>query len=123
MKGDRKKLNVSPGDLALIAKAKSSGAPVTTILFSGRPLILNAALADSGAFVAAWLPGTEGQGVADVLFGDYKFTGKLPRTWPGSNEHIATGDKSDPPSVSIRLWSDRLTPIVIYLNLCTGETS
>ena len=96
-RGDRKKLNVSPGDLALIAKAKSSGAPVTTILFSGRPLILDAALADSGAFVAAWLPGTEGEGVADVLFGDYKFTGKLPRTWPSSNEHIATGDKSDPP--------------------------
>ena len=47
--------------------------------------------------VAAWLPGTEGQGVADVLFGDYKFTGKLPRTWPSSNEHIAAGDKSDPP--------------------------
>jgi beta-glucosidase len=97
MRGDRKKLDVSPGDLALIAKAKSSGAPVTTILLSGRPLILNAALADSDAFVAAWLPGTEGQGVADVLFGDYKFMGKLPRTWPSSNDHIATGDKSDPP--------------------------
>src|ERR1017187_8629700 len=72
MKGDRKRLNVSAEDSALIAKAKSSGAPVTTILFSGRPLILDAALADSSAFVAAWLPGTEGQGVADVLFGDAK---------------------------------------------------
>jgi beta-glucosidase len=97
MKGDRKKLDLSPKDLALIAKAKNSGAPVTTILLSGRPLILDAALADSGAFVAAWLPGTEGQGVADVLFGDYKFTGKLPRTWPSSNEHVATSDKADPP--------------------------
>jgi beta-glucosidase len=97
MKGDRKKLNLSSKDLALIAKAKNSGAPVTTILLSGRPLILDAALADSGAFVAAWLPGTEGEGVADVLFGDYKFTGKLPRTWPSSNEHVATSDKADPP--------------------------
>jgi beta-glucosidase len=97
MKGDRKKLNMSPKDLALIAKANKSGAPVTTILLSGRPLILDAALADSGAFVAAWLPGTEGRGVADVLFGDYKFTGKLPRTWPSSNEHVATSDKADPP--------------------------
>ena len=97
MKGDRKKLNLSPKDVALIATANKSGAPVTTILLSGRPLILDSALADSGAFVAAWLPGTEGQGVADVLFGDYKFMGKLPRTWPSSNEHVATSDKADPP--------------------------
>ena len=39
---------------------------------------------DSTAFVAAWLPGTEGLGVTDVLFGDYKFTGKLPRAWPAA---------------------------------------
>ncbi len=97
MKGDRKRLNLSSKDAALIATAKRSGAPVTTILLSGRPLILNAALADCDAFVAAWLPGTEGQGVTDVLFGDYKFTGKLPRTWPDSNEHVATGDKPEPP--------------------------
>jgi beta-glucosidase len=97
MKGDRRKLDLSAEDLALIAKAKSSGAPVTTVLLSGRPLILNSALADSGAFVAAWLPGTEGQGVADVLFGDFKFNGKLSRTWPRSNDHVATGDRSEPP--------------------------
>jgi beta-glucosidase len=97
MKGDRKQLNLSPKDRALIATAKNSGAPVTTILLSGRPLILDSALADSGAFVAAWLPGTEGQGVADVLFGDYKCVGKLPRTWPGGNEHFAIGDQPAPP--------------------------
>jgi beta-glucosidase len=95
MKGDRTNLDLSAKDLSLIAKAKSSGAPVVTILFSGRPLILNSALADSDAFVAAWLPGTEGQGVADVLFGDYKFTGKLPRAWPSSSDHIRSGDKSE----------------------------
>ena len=83
MKGDRAELNLSADDLALVAKAKASGAPVVTILFSGRPLVLNSALADSDAFVAAWLPGTEGLGMTDVLFGDYKFTGKLPRNWPG----------------------------------------
>ncbi len=97
MKGDRRDLKLSAGDLALIAKAKSTGAPVVTILFSGRPLILDSALADSDAFVAAWLPGTEGLGATDVLFGDNKFTGKLPRTWPRSNDHIATGDKSGKP--------------------------
>jgi len=97
MKGDRKNLDLSAEDAALIAKAKASGAPVVTILLSGRPLILNSALADSSAFVAAWLPGTEGQGVADILFGDFKFAGKLPRTWPRSNEHIATGDTTEEP--------------------------
>ncbi len=89
MKGDRHELNVSPEDLALIAKAKSSGAPVVTILFSGRPLVLDSALAGSDALVAAWLPGTEGLGMTDVLFGDHKFTGKLPRSWPASNDKSA----------------------------------
>jgi beta-glucosidase len=83
MKGDRTELKLSAEDCALIAKAKASGAPVVTILFSGRPLVLNSALTDSTAFVAAWLPGTEGLGLTDVLFGDYKFTGKFPRNWPG----------------------------------------
>ena len=97
MKGDRTNLDLSAEDAALIAKVKTSGAPVVSILLSGRPLILNSALADSSAFIAAWLPGTEGLGVTDVLFGDFKFTGKSPRTWPASNEHIATGDKSEKP--------------------------
>jgi beta-glucosidase len=84
MKGDRDELNLAAADAALIARAKATGAPVVTLLFSGRPLVLNAALADSTAFVAAWLPGTEGLGVTDVLFGDFKFTGKSPRVWPGN---------------------------------------
>jgi beta-glucosidase len=58
---------------------------------------LNSALTDSGAFVAAWLPGTEGLGMTDVLFGDYKFTGKLPRSWPRSSDHIASMDNSEKP--------------------------
>jgi len=61
-----------------------------TLLLSGRPLILGPALVASDAFVAAWLPGTEGQGVADVLFGDYKPTGTLPRQWPRDNDGLAT---------------------------------
>jgi beta-glucosidase len=96
-KGDRTNLDLSAQDAALIAKAKSSGAPVVTILISGRPLILNSALDDSSAFVAAWLPGTEGLGMADVLFGDFHFTGKLPRSWPRSNDHVRTGDKLKKP--------------------------
>ena len=82
MVGDRTNLNLSSGDLALVEKAKAVGVPVVTVLYSGRPLVLGSALAKSDAFVAAWLPGTEGSGLADVLFGDYKPTGKLPRPWP-----------------------------------------
>ncbi|XWS57871.1 hypothetical protein CRYUN_Cryun09bG0210500 [Craigia yunnanensis] len=51
------------------------------IIISGRPVVIQPYVDSMDALVAAWLPGTEGQGVADVLFGDYGFTGKLPRTW------------------------------------------
>ncbi len=96
MKGDRQDLNLSASDKALIAQAKATGSPVITLLLSGRPLVLDSALADSSAFVAAWLPGTEGEGVADVLFGDAKFTGKLPRMWPLSNDHLSSLDPAKP---------------------------
>jgi len=92
MKGDREHLDLSPEDIALIARAKATGAPVVTILYSGRPLNLGSALEDSTAFVAAWLPGSEGLGMTDVLFGSQKFTGKLPRVWPADNGHLVTGD-------------------------------
>lgn len=97
MKGDRNDLHLFPSDVVLVEKAKASGVPVVTVLLSGRPLILGSAMDASDAFIAAWLPGTEGQGVADVLFGDYKPTGKLPRQWPRSNEGLATagGNLSD----------------------------
>ncbi|KAL4341692.1 hypothetical protein GQ457_08G013720 [Hibiscus cannabinus] len=51
------------------------------IVISGRPVVIQPYVDSMDALVAAWLPGTEGQGVADVLFGDYGFSGKLPRTW------------------------------------------
>ena len=95
--GDRTNLDLPPEDLALVEKARASGAPVTTILLSGRPLILGPALDNSDAFVAAWLPGTEGEGVADVLFGDVKPTGKLPREWPrDSGQFAANAMKGKP---------------------------
>jgi beta-glucosidase len=97
MKGDRTNLDLSVTSTTLIAKAKATGVPVVTILFSGRPLILNSALTDSDAFIAAWLPGTEGLGVTDVLFGDCKFTGKLPRSWPRINDHIVNTNKPEKP--------------------------
>ena len=87
--GDRTNLDLSEGDAALIDRAKASGAPVTTILLSGRPLILGGLLKASDAFIAAWLPGTEGEGIADVLFGDFAPTGKLPREWPRNDRQFA----------------------------------
>ncbi|XP_022951782.1 uncharacterized protein LOC111454423 isoform X2 [Cucurbita moschata] len=51
------------------------------IIFSGRPVVIEPYISSMDALVAAWLPGTEGKGITDVLFGDYGFTGKLPQTW------------------------------------------
>ncbi len=95
MKGDRNDLRLSANDCALVKHAKQNGAPVVTVLLSGRPLILGEALENSDAFVAAWLPGTEGQGVADVLFGVYKATGKLPRAWPLAGDVTSTQNSSE----------------------------
>jgi beta-glucosidase len=102
MKGDRSDLRLPAADVALVEKAKATGKPVVTVLLSGRPLILGNALDASDAFLAAWLPGTEGQGVADVLFGDYKPTGKLPRQWPRDNNGLATAAVQ--PTVSAPLF-------------------
>ncbi|HEY5297500.1 MAG TPA: glycoside hydrolase family 3 N-terminal domain-containing protein [Verrucomicrobiae bacterium] len=96
-KGDRTNLNLAADDEALIARAKASGAPVVTVLLSGRPLVLGDALENSDAFIAAWLPGTEGQGVADVLFGDCKPTGKLPRVWPRNNDQLSVNNSAGKP--------------------------
>lgn len=88
-KGDRQDLNLAPEDAALISNAKASGARVVTLLYSGRPLVLGSALAQTDAFVAAWLPGTEGEGITDVLFGDHAPKGKLPRLWPANNDQLS----------------------------------
>src|SRR5205823_768788 len=77
--GDRGTLALPPEDLAVIHNLKAAGIPVAVVLISGRPIPL--ALDSVDAVMAAWLPGTEGQGIADVLFGDYKPTGKLSYKW------------------------------------------
>lgn len=58
------------------------GVKTLVILISGRPLVVTNEISKSNAFVAAWLPGSEGDGIAEVLFGDYNFKGKLPHSWP-----------------------------------------
>ena len=96
-KGDRPTLDLAPADAALIARAKATGSPVVTVLYSGRPLVLGAALDQSDAWVAAWLPGTEGLGLTDVLFGSQPPKGKLPRLWPASNEQLAVDQAASQP--------------------------
>lgn len=93
MKGDRENLNLDPEDLAVVEKLKRSGAPVVVVLVSGRPMAIDGILPKVDAMVAAWLPGTEGDGVADVLFGKYRPKGKLSFTWPkGSSTSFHLGD-------------------------------
>ncbi len=86
--GDRADLSLAPEDVAVVRTLKKAGTPVVVVLLSGRPLILGNVLDQADALVAAWLPGSEGQGVADVLFGDSKPTGKLSRTWPRSMAQV-----------------------------------
>ena len=86
--GDRDSLTLAEADRRAIAAVKAAGVRAITIVISGRPLMEGYALEASDAVVAAWLPGTEGDGVADVLFGRYKPTGKLPFTWPRTIEQV-----------------------------------
>ena len=97
--GDQASLALADEDARAISTLRKAGIPVVTVIVSGRPLILGEALAASDAVVAAWLPGTEGDGVADVLFGRYAPTGKLPFTWPRSMDQIPinVGDKAYDP--------------------------
>ncbi|PPK98556.1 beta-glucosidase [Kineococcus xinjiangensis] len=72
-----------PQDTATLDRVSGKGAPVITVYVGGRPLLMNKELNRSDAFVAAWLPGTEGGGVADVLVGtEHDFTGRLSFSWP-----------------------------------------
>lgn len=93
MPGDLATLDYQPGnrrDLALVESLKAKGIPVVSVFLTGRPRAVNAEINASDAFVVAWLPGSEGGGVADLLLRapdgsiPYDFTGKLPFSWPKS---------------------------------------
>lgn len=86
--GDRKDLQLDRQDRIVIERCRAAGLPVVLVVVSGRPLVLGSALEDCDAVLAAWLPGTEGGGVADVLFGDAPATGRLPVTWPRTMAQI-----------------------------------
>ena len=86
--GDRADLTLPASDVQLIERMRLHCEKLVVLLLSGRPLILTDQLPLMDALVAAWLPGTEGQGVADVLFGDLPFTGQLPYSWPRNMDQI-----------------------------------
>ncbi len=86
-KGDRPDLNLNAGD-TLATETVCKAIRCVVIVVSGRPLLLTDQLPQIGALVAAWLPGTEGEGVADMLYGSASFTGRLPVTWPRTNKQL-----------------------------------
>ncbi|MBX9662082.1 glycoside hydrolase family 3 protein [Novosphingobium sp.] len=77
------------GPLATMKALKAQGIPVVAVMLTGRPLFVNPELNAADAFVVAWLPGSEGAGVADVLYGKdgADFTGRLPTAWPRTARH------------------------------------
>ncbi len=101
--GDRANLDYQRGvkkDLALLKKLKAQNIPVVSLFISGRPMWVNAELNNSDAFVAVWLPGSEGKAIADVILTDAKgdiqhdFKGKLSFSWPKSADQLVNrGDK------------------------------
>ena len=87
--GDRENLDFIPNgfDVNKLAAYKNKGIPVISVFLSGRPLWTNPEINNSDAFVAAWLPGSEGGGISDLLFRrdpSFDFTGKLSFSWPAS---------------------------------------
>jgi|YelNatPaOPRAMG01_1025707.scaffolds.fasta_scaffold24359_3 beta-glucosidase len=101
--GDRRSIDLSEEQLRIIDRVVASGTPTVVVMVAGRPLTgIGSRLSEWDAFLMAWLPGTEGQGVADVLFGDYNPSGKLSRSWPKStsqepiNYDHRPGEEYDP---------------------------
>ena len=99
--GDRDSLLYEEGlqtDLKLLRKLKQQGIPVVSVVLTGRPLWVNAELNSSDAFVVAWLPGSEGGGIADVIVADaqgkprFDFTGKLSFDWPAAEINALNRD-------------------------------
>jgi beta-glucosidase len=95
--GDRRDLALSDEDAELVERVASTGVPTIVVVYSGRPLILGETLERASAVVAAWLPGTEGRGVTDVIFGDHAPTGRLSFAWPRTMAQVPHDGASGEP--------------------------
>ncbi len=89
--GDREDLNLTTEQVALIERMRATSERLVVVLVTGRPQIITEQLPLADAWVAAWWPGSEGDAVADVLFGRRPFTGRLPLAWPRSMTDIPGG--------------------------------
>ena len=85
---EEKSLSLQPGDKAVIDTVCGAIRKCVVLVVSGRPQVLTDQIGKMDALVASWLPGSEGAGVADVLFGERRFTGKLSMTWPRSEDQV-----------------------------------
>jgi beta-glucosidase len=79
-------LTLTEAHQKLIDTYAAKGIQTVVVLISGRPLVVTKQIEQVHAFVAAWLPGSEGDGIAEVLFGAYDFKGRLPHSWPASED-------------------------------------
>jgi len=86
--GDAADLSLTDAEIELLTAMKAQSKAVVVILLTGRPRVITDGLPQAEAWLVAWLPGTEGGGIADVLFGDHPVTGKTPYSWPRSNEQL-----------------------------------
>lgn len=114
--GDRKDLAFRDEEgLTLLKSYRERGVPTVAVFLSGRPLWVNRELNAADAFVAAWLPGSEGAGVADVLFGTRPATGKLSFSWPGTCEGNPVNSPENalfPLGYGLRFESARAVPVL-----------
>ncbi len=96
-------LTLTEKQLTLIEEVKATKVPMVVVTVSGRPLLISEHIDSWSALLAAWLPGTEGAGVADVLFGKYAPSGKLPVSWP-----------QDISQIDQNVGDDNFTPLFAY---------
>ncbi|HEX6337370.1 MAG TPA: glycoside hydrolase family 3 protein [Jiangellaceae bacterium] len=85
---EEKSLSLLPGDQEVVDEVCSAIETCVVLIVSGRPQVVTDQLDDMDALVASWLPGSEGAGVADVLFGERPFTGRLPMSWPRTEDQV-----------------------------------
>jgi len=93
--GDKENLDLNDDDINLINSLKDKGYKVAVLLISGRPMNVADHIGQWDAFAAIWLPGTEGDGVSDILFGDFNSKGRLSFPWPIDTEDGSNADKDN----------------------------
>ena len=86
--GDRTDLTIPAAQVAVVQALKQAGLKTVVVLIAGRPMILDPLMQYADAIVMAWLPGSEGAGITDILYRNVAPTGKLPMTWPRTMQQI-----------------------------------